>query len=583
MKNFIKKHENKIMEIIRKCGYEVNDVFLATSSRRDLGEYQYNGAMALAKVYKKNPEIIAEEIAKELSQCFEYENINVASPGFINISFSVKALIDYLKEIDKNLKENICEDKNRKIVIDYGGPNVAKTLHVGHLRSANIGEALKRLAKKQGCEVIADVHLGDWGRQMGLIILELKKKFPEWVYFDENFKGEYPQDCPVTNEELETIYPIASNKAKEDEKYLEEARIITAELQNKRAGYYALWEKIVEISVNDIKKIYEKLNISFDLWEGESDADKYMPELIEYLKTNNFVYESQGALVMDVSEQDDKITIPPVIIVKSNGAASYQATDLATLWGRMEKLKPDEVWYVVDQRQSLHFEQVFRAAKKSKIVPENVNLEFIGFGTMNGKDGKPFKTRDGGVMNLSNLIEVVKSETLKRLNENIIGEDRDEIADIIAVSALKYADFLPNRTTDYIFDPVKFSDMEGKTGVYLLYSTIRIHSLLKKANELGLDVGPVNLITNEYDKEVVLNLLRTPIILENAYNSKSLNEIAEYLYQLTNSYNNFYSANRILSENDNETRQSWLGLSENIYNANAELLDILGIEIPRKM
>ena len=578
----IKELEKEIGEAFKKCGY-VTEIELCQSNRPDLGEYQINDAMKLAKKYHKSPVQIANEVVEELKKNEDLTNINIAGAGFINISLSNNFLSSFINQISNNRESNIDKKEPKKIVLDYGGANVAKALHVGHLRSANIGEALKRLSKELGCEVISDIHLGDWGRPMGLIILELKKRHPNWVYFDENYRGEYPPKCPIKNNDLEQLYPIASIKAKEDEDYLNEARIITTKLQQKERGYYELWKQIVSVSVNDIKKIYNRLNVSFDLWNGESDADKYVPDVIKYLKDMGLVYENQGALVMNVDLPGDTSPIPPLLIVKSNGAISYQTTDLATLWERMKNIKPDEIWYVVDKRQSLHFKQVFRAAYKAKIVPENVKLNFIGFGTMNGKNGKPFKTRDGGVMTLSELIESVKRETLKKLNPNIIGQERDEISDIIAVSALKYADLLPNRSTDYIFDEEKFSDLNGKTGAYLLYSTIRIKSLLNKAKEQGLQIGPINVIANEYDRNIALKLLQASIVLNKSYEEKSLHDIAEYLYQLTNVFNNFYSSNRILSEKNKEIQQSWLGLTENIYNTNKELLKILGINTPKKM
>lgn len=583
MKNFIENQQIIIKKVIKECGYDIVNVELLVSSRPDLGQYQFNGVMGLAKKYKKNPKIIAQEIVSKLTEYEEYSNINIAGPGFINISFTDDSLANYMQQMNENQNVNKGKVPKKKIFIDYGGPNVAKTLHVGHLRSANIGEALKRLSIELNCEVISDVHLGDWGRQMGLIMLELKQKYPEWVYFDKNFNGNYPEKCPITNQDLEKLYPIASNKAKENDEYLEEARQITTLLQKKDKGYYELWKQIVKISTDEIKKIYERLNISFDLWKGESDSDKYIPEVLAYLNEKGLIYENQGSLIMDVSMPEDNSPMPPVLLIKSNGAASYEMTDIATLWERIKNYNPDEIWYVVDKRQSLHFEQVFRAAYKSGIVPKNVNLEFLGFGTMNGKDGKPFKTRDGGVMTLENLIELVKEETFKRLNKNIDDEDKDEISDIIAVSALKYADLLPNRATDYVFDPVKFSDMNGKTGVYLLYSTIRIQALLKKARENNIEFGPINAIANEYDRDVALNLLQYPIVLENSFYNKSLNDITDYIYKLTNSYNNFYSSNRILTEENLDIKSSWLALSENVLNTNEKLLRVLGIRVPKKM
>ena len=583
MENFIKRQEEKLKKIILDCGYSIDNISIVPSTRPDLGQYQFNGVMELAKVNKINPRIIANAIVEKMIGDDDYKNVNTAGPGFINITFSDKALSEYIESIRENVNENKNIHERKKIIIDYGGPNVAKTLHVGHLRSANIGEALKRLSKVLNYEVISDIHLGDWGRPMGLIMLELKKRHSNWVYFDENYTGEYPKECLITNSDLEKLYPIASNKAKEDEQYLKEARDITTKLQKKQRGYYELWKKIIKISTSEIKQLYDKLNISFDLWNGESDSDEYVSKVIDFLKKKGLAYESEGALVMDVSMPGDNIEIPPLLLIKSNGSVSYETTDLATLWDRVNNINPDEIWYVVDKRQSLHFEQVFRAAYKSGIVPENIKLEFIGFGTMNGKDGKPFKTRDGGVMTLSALIESVKRETLKKLNPNIVGEERNEISDLIAVGALKYADLLPNRSTDYIFDVDKFSDFNGKTGVYLLYSAVRMKSLLAKAQNQGINIGPVDTFVNDSDRNVALKLLETPIVLDKAFRDKSLNEIAEYLYQLTNTFNNFYTSNRVLTEPDEKIKQSWLGLVESVYNTSSELLDVMGIEQPKRM
>ena len=559
MINFIKEQEKKLKKIILECGYSIENVNIVPSSRPDLGQYQFNGVMELAKISKTNPRIIANLIVEKMCDDDDYKDVNVAGPGFINITFSDKLLSNYIESTRKYHNYDKNTIKRKKIVIDYGGPNVAKTLHVGHLRSANIGEALKRLSKQLNYDVISDIHLGDWGRPMGLIMLELKKKHPDWVYFDENFNGEYPKRCPISNEDLEKLYPIASAKAKIDEQYLKEARDITTKLQKKQQGYYELWKQIIAISISEIKRLYDKLNVSFDLWNGESDSDKYVLDVINYLKEKGLVYESDGALVMDVSLPGDTVNIPPLLLIKSNGAISYETTDLATLWDRVNSIKPDEIWYVVDKRQSLHFEQVFRAAYKSGIVPKSVKLEFVGFGTMNGKDGKPFKTRDGSVMTLSALIESIKHETLKN------------------------ADLLPNRSTDYIFDEDKFSDFNGKTGVYLLYSTIRMKTLLMKAKEQNVEIGPINVFVNDFDRNIALKLLETPVVLDKAFKDKSLNEIAEYLYQLINIFNNFYASNHILAQTNDKIKQSWLGLVETVYNTSSELLDVMGIEQPKRM
>ena len=426
MTDFIKNQEEKLKEIIIKCGYTIDNVSIVPSVKPELGQFQFNGVMELAQRNKINPRIIADAIVQKMNSDEDYKNVNVAGPGFINISFSDKELSNYLEYLRTHITEKTKKDENKKIIIDYGGPNVAKTLHVGHLRSANIGEALKRLSKELNCEVISDIHLGDWGRPMGLIMLELKEKHPDWVYFDENYEGEYPSECPISNSDLEKMYPVASNKAKEDKEYLEEARNITTKLQQKQKGYYELWKQIVKISTSEIKHLYDKLNVSFDLWNGESDADEYISEVINYLKDKGLAYESDGALVMDVSLPDDTAVVPPLLLVKSNGAISYEMTDLATLWERVKNYSPDEIWYVVDKRQDLHFEQVFRAAYKSGIVPKNIKLEFIGFGTMNGKDGKPFKTRDGGVMKLDDLIEMIRTEITKKVSDRVTPEEKEE-------------------------------------------------------------------------------------------------------------------------------------------------------------
>lgn len=580
MENFIKKQELYLKGILMKCGYEVEEVNLVPSSRPDLGEYQYNGIMSLAKTYHENPREIAAKIVAVLNKNKDYINVNMAGPGFINISFSKEILVNYIKEISKDIKINMNKYSKKKIFLDYGGANVAKVLHVGHLRSANIGESLKRLCNLCGYETISDVHLGDWGRPLGLVILEIKKRYPDLVYFDDNYQGGYLKESPVTNDDLMEIYPYASNKGKEDEEYLEEARLITKELQEGKKGYIALWKHIIDTSVAEIKKLYLKLNTSFDLWEGESDCYSYLPELTDYLKERKAITESQGAQVIDISRNEDINPMPPLMLVKSNGSVSYESTDLAGIWERVKLYNPDEIWYIADKRQELHFEQVFRAAYKTKIVSSNTKLSFVGFGTMNGLDGKPFKTRDGGVMTLSNLMEIVNNETMKLMKDNIDDKEKDDIALKISVAALKYADLSPDRNTDYIFDLSKFCNMTGKTGPYLLYSTIRIKSLLEKAN---VSTYTIHDIYNQFDKDVILNILDMPKVIDNSLNTKSLNDICEYLFKLSNSYNSFYSENRILTEKDNNKKESWLTLSQVVYDINMLLLNVLGIEVPNKM
>ena len=578
--NFLSKQEKLIKQVINDLGYNVSEVSLIPSSRKEFGDYQYNGVMNIAKELHQNPREIALLIVDKLKENKDLVNVNVQGPGFINISFSNEALISYLNEMSKNININYESDTKKTIFLDYGGANVAKTLHVGHLRSANIGEALKRLAEALGNKTISDVHLGDWGRPLGLVILEISKRQPNLCYFNDSYTGDYPEESPVTNEDLMEIYPTASIKAKEDEKYLEEARIVTKKLQEGHKGYNELWKQILKVSSEDIKKIYTKLNTTFDLWEGESDCYKVIPEMMEHINKLNVTKESEKAIVIDVKKDSDEIEYPPFMLVKSNGGASYQTTDLAAIYDRIRRFHPDEIWYVADNRQSLHFETVFRAAKKTEIS-KNENLVFAGFGTMNGSDGKPFKTRDGGVMSLNNLIELVKVESEKKLLPNIV-EDRDKIAEMVAIAAIKYADLIPFRTTDYVFDPVKFSDLNGKTGPYLLYSTIRMKSLLNNAKKENITYNEVEVI-DEKTKEIALSLLNINKVLLKSFNTKSLNEIAELLYKITNTYNNFYSNVRILTENDKKVRSSWLAITDIVYQNNLKLLNILGINVPERM
>ena len=579
----IKKLETDIKGILKKAGYEVDKVLLEPSNRRDLGEYQINNAMQLTRIYHENPRDIAAKIVTELEKDNRFTNINIAGPGFINISFSDQYIYDFLNEIHEDVHNNIDKKEPKKIIVDYGGANVAKALHVGHLRTGNIGEALKRLALLLGYDALGDAHLGDYGRPLGLVLREIKERYPELKYFDENYTGDYSEvELPITNKDLEEIYPVASNKAKEDEQYLEEARIITAKIQSHEKGYYDLWKRVVDISKEDIKKTYESLNVSFEIWNGESDEMEYFDELLKIYEDKNLLVDSEGARVVEVATPEDKAPMPPLLFIRSNGAASYETTDLAAILERKINYNPDEIWYVVDARQALHFEQTFRAARKAKLVEDRVVLEHVGNGTMNGKDGKPFKTRDGGVMSLKALMDLVYDETYKKItNESIKEEEKKEIARIVAMAAVKYADLLPYRGTDYIFELEKFTDLEGKTGPYLLYSTIRMRSLLKKAEEFK--ATKITKLKGSAEKEIALTLLTLPLVLNRAVEAKTLNEIAEFLYKLTACYNSFYAENKIIIEEDADLRNSWIVLTETVYNINMLLLGILGIEVPEKM
>lgn len=581
--SLIKNIEKEIKNTIESSGYSLENFVLQPSSRTDLGQYQINDSMVLAKKYGKNPRDIANDIVKELEKDKRFTNINIAGPGFINISLTDEYLTELLNMINTDITSVIDKKEPKKIILDYGGANVAKALHVGHLRSANIGEALKRLAILLGYEVLGDAHLGDYGRPLGFVVLEIKKRYPDLPYFDPNYTGDYSEiELPITNEELEKIYPEASRKAKEDENYLEEGRDVTAKIQNHIPGYYDLWKKVVDISKADIKNVYDALNVHFELWQGESDAAEYFNELEEFFEKSGVLIESSGAKIIEVKEETDKAPMPPLLFVKSNGTLSYETTDLATILERKKNYNPDEIWYLTDARQELHFMQVFRAAKKAKLVNDDIKLVWFGFGTMNGKDGKPFKTRDGGVMSLKGLINLIYDETIKRINpETVSADEKEKVAKTVAIAALKYADFLPYRGTDYIFEVEKFADLEGKTGPYLLYSTIRMKSLLNKAKNIKQEKATT--ITTATEREIILNLLGLPRVLDKALEAKSLNDIAEYLYKLTSQYNKFYSENKIITEENEYIRESWLILTTVVYNINMLLLNTLGISVPEKM
>lgn len=579
--DIISETKSKIKAVLNILGYEDDLVLIHSSSRPELGQFQYNGAMQIAKNMKLNPVEIAKKIVEKLNTYDCFENLNIAGPGFINISFNSKYLAQYLNKIQEDISLNIKKYPKKKIFIDYGGPNIAKALHVGHLRSSNIGEALKRLAKLVGNDVTSDVHLGDIGRQSGMVIYGIREKFPELVYFDDKYMGEYPKESPVTNEDLEKIYPEISLRAKEDEAVMEEVRNITAEIDRGNKGYNHLWNHIKKVSIDNIKKTFDKINASFDLWEGESDCYPYINDVIKLLRNNNCLEESEGAYVVYVGEDNDKFEIPPLIVLKSDGTSLYATRELATVYSRIKRFNPDEIWYVVDNRQSMYFTQVFRTLYKSGIVDNKTKLEFIGFGTMNGKDGKPFKTRDGGVMKLENLLDEIKKESNQYLEKDGIEEtEKEEIANKVSVAALKYADLLPNREKDYVFDLKKFSSLEGKTGPYIIYSCIRIKSLLKKSCEDNYKVAS---IYSRTEKDIITKILEMPIVIDSSYRNKTLSDITEYLYDLDSLYNKFYSENRIITESNEDKRKSWIAISELVYKVNKILLDTLAIEIPEKM
>lgn len=566
----------KINEIIKELGYDETPE-VSVSNRPDISDYQYNGAFKLAKIMHKSPMVIADEIVcklKDNDMFKEVSNVN----GFINITLSDKSLIDYLNEIVNNFDINTFKiNTDETIFLDYGGANVAKALHAGHLRSPNIGEALKRLCEAVGYKTISDVHYGDWGRPMGLIICEIKHRYPNLDFFNPNLDS-YPKESPVTLEDLYTIYPLASTKSKEDEEYLNEARELTVKLQKKEKGIYDLYKAFTKLSILDIEDIYKKLNCTFDLYEGERDADDYIQDVLTVTKP--FTTISNGATIIDVKEETDKKEIPPVMLLKSDGGVLYDTTELATLYSRIKRFKASKYFYLTDVRQELHFVEAFRAAYKTGIVPKDISLEWFGFGTLNGPDGKPFKTRDGGIMSLRELISIVKTETRKVIKDNIKEEDKDDLAEVLAIAAIKYADLLPNRTSDYVFDPIKFSDINGKTGPYILYSTVRMKSLLSKSN---LKYNKYYKINTKEERDILINIIKLRSVIEKSFNMRSLNEICEYIYKLTSSFNAFYSNHEVLTEQDELVKESYLTLINEVYIINKYLLNILAITLPDKI
>lgn len=587
MEKLLEKLSKIVQEKFEQHGYDREYGSVNISNRQDLCQFQCNGALPAAKKYKKPPIAIANEIAEDLRNYEGFEDVSTANPGFININLKDSFLIDYLNHMSEDKKYGCTEaSMPMTIIVDYGGANVAKPLHVGHLRAAIIGESIKRISRFLGHNVIGDVHLGDWGLQIGMVISELKRRKPELPYFDENYIGDYPEEAPFTINELEEIYPAASKLAKSDEKAMEEARKATFELQNGRKGYIALWKHILNVSVKDLKKNYGSLNVEFDLWKGESDCQKYIDEVVEYLKTNNYAYISEGALVVDVSKETDTYTIPPFIALKSDGAALYGTTDLATIWERIKDYTPDQIIYVVDKRQNLHFEQVFRCAKKSKIAGEALKLDFIGFGTMNGKDGKPFKTREGGVMRLQDLIEMIKESVRGKLKENktIDEESMEEIVRKVGLAALKYGDLSNQVTKDYIFDLDKFSSFEGNTGPYILYTVVRIKSILSKSAQ-DIEVHPAELRApySKIERDLMLKLTAINEVIESAFNDKSPNRICEYIYDVSNLFNKFYHDNIIITEEDINKKMSWIKLITLTKNILETGLDLLGMEAPDRM
>ena len=595
MKKILDLITDEVTKAFTDCGYDAKYGKVTLSNRPDLCEYQCNGAMAVAKEYKKAPFMIADEVAAKLAEASMFSMTESVKPGFLNLKLDEAFLASYVADMQKDEGRFGCEKaKNPKtIMIDYGGPNVAKPLHVGHLRSAIIGESIKRIGKFVGHKVIGDVHLGDWGLQMGLIITELKLRQPELVYFDENYEGEYPKEAPFTISELEEIYPTASKKSKEDEAYKEAAMQATYELQHGRKGYQALLSHILNVSVTDLKKNYENLNVSFELWKGESDAQPYIPAMVQKMKDDGFAYVSDGALVVDVKEDTDTKEIPPCMILKSDGASLYNTTDLATIVWREEDYDPDEIIYVVDKRQELHFVQVFRCARKTGLVKPETELKFLGFGTMNGKDGKPFKTRDGGVMRLEYLVSEIDNEMLKKITENqkskenlgISEEEAKETAKTVALAAIKYGDLSNQASKDYIFDIDRFTSFEGNTGPYILYTIVRIKSILHKYHDLGKSAegAVITSVHSESEKNLMLEISKFNAVIDGAFADTAPHKICSYIYDLANAFNSFYHETKIMSEEDETVQKSYIRLLELTKSVLETSINLLGFSAPERM
>lgn len=579
MKSLTQLLTDKLSAAFVECGYSEQLGTVVTSDRPDLCQFQCNGAFAGAKLYKKAPRMIAQEVADKLAGDEELAKAEVVGAGFINIDISDKLLLSYVGQVMSDAHLGIPQaEKPETIVLDYGGPNIAKPLHIGHLRSAVIGEALKRLAQATGRKTVSDVHLGDWGLQMGLIIAELEERYPDHPCFNEGFDPDSFVGFGLTAEDFSEIYPTASAKSKEDEQFKAKARNATAMLQSGHPAYTAIWKDFRKTSIEDIKRNYDNLGVSFDYWYGESDAEEYVEELEGLLTEKGLLYESEGAMVVDVSEETDKVTVPPVIIKKSDGSKGYPTTDIATIVQRMRDFSPAEIWYVVDTRQSLHFTQVFRCTRKAGIVSDDVSLEFLGFGTVNGADGKPFKTRDGGVMQLSDLYDQVydyAAEVVGRSTHSA-EEDKAEIARRVAVAAIKFGDLVNHRAKDYIFDIDKFMAAEGKTGSFLLYTVARVNSILKKTG--GSDRFDSEQIFTESERNMLLGIAMSGEAFSLAFRDKAPNIVCENAYKLADLFAKFYHENHIVDEPDESKKRAWINICAAVKTMLEKHLDILGIE-----
>ena len=581
MKKILDLISEEVMQAFEAAGYEKELGKVSISNRPDLCEYQCNGAMAGAKKYKKAPIMIANDVAAKLADSQVFEKVDAVAPGFLNFTLSREFVGNYVKEMRTFDKFGLEEAQTPlEMVIDYGGPNVAKPLHVGHLRSGVIGESIKRIVRYMGHHITGDIHLGDWGQPMGLIMNELHIRKPDLVYFDESYTGEYPTEPPFTIAELEEIYPFASKRSKEDPQYKEDSMACTYKLQSGVRGYRALWNHIINVSVADLKRNYEKLNVEFDLWNGESTVHDLIQGMVDYMKKEGYAYVSDGALVVDVKEETDTKEVPPCMILKSDGASLYNTTDLATIMMRMEQNHPDELIYLTDKRQELYFEQVFRCARKTKLVKPETKLVHIGFGTMNGKDGKPFKTRDGGVMRLETLIQEINDEMLRKITDNreVDEAEAKETARIVALAALKYGDLSNQASKDYIFDMDRFTSFEGDTGPYILYTIVRIKSILAKYKESGaaIDENAFQTPVNDSEKALMMEIAKYNASLEAAYEELAPHKICAYIYDLANAFNRFYHETKILAEEDETKKAGYISLLVLTRDILETCIDLLG-------
>lgn len=588
MKTIIELMTEQFQKAFEECGYSKDYARITVSNRPDLCEYQCNGAMAAAKAYKKAPFMIADEVVSKLADNRLFSSVESVKPGFINIKISPEYLAGYMNDMAASDKYGYQNNEQVKtVIVDFGGANAAKPLHVGHLRSAVIGESVKRINRFVGNRTIGDVHLGDWGLQMGLIIEELRDRKPELPYFDASFTGEYPKEAPFTIAELEEIYPAASAKSKEDEAFAKRAHEATLKLQNGDKACRAIWNHIMTVSKKDLKKNYDNLNVSFDLWKGESDAQPYIDEMVDKMVDDGIAYESQGATVVDIAEDTDTKELPPCIVRKSDGAALYATSDLATIVEREKLYKPDTYIYLADKRQELHFTQVFRTAKKAGIVRPDVNMIFVGFGTMNGKDGKPFKTRSGGVMRLEHLIADIDNAVLNKIKENrsVSDEEAEETSKIVGLAALKYGDLSNQASKDYVFDIDRFASFEGNTGPYILYTIVRIKSILAKYKENGGSTENINILPAKEasEKTLALSLIKFSDVIESAYKDNAPHRICQYIYEVSNAFNGFYHNTKILAEENEEQKKGYIALITLTKNILETCTDLLGIKCPDRM